>query len=102
MCTIISLKHLTNIIIVRIFVLSIRRNAVKTNDMKIINKNSGAVSASTVSAIEKQCKDIDFRGDVSLVHTNDNTDHDPTYDVYDLQADYLFSIDTDGDVIYDR
>jgi hypothetical protein len=33
MCTIISLKHLTNIIIVRIFVLSIRRNAINSNKM---------------------------------------------------------------------
>ncbi len=70
--------------------------------MKIVNKNSGAINKSTLSAIENQCNQMDFRGDVNLVHTNDNTDYDPTYDVYDLQSHYLFSIDTDGDVIYNR
>jgi len=70
--------------------------------MKIVNKNSGTISASTEKAIQGWCNRNDFRGDVSLVHTNDNTDYAPTYDVYYPQADYLFSIDTDGDVIYDR
>ena len=43
---------------------------------------------------------------VTLVWTNENTDFAPTYDVYDESAPedegYLFSIDSDGDVIYDR
>lgn len=43
-----------------------------------------------------------FGGDVVLKITNDNTDNDPIYDVYDLQSNYLFSVDTDGDVVFER
>lgn len=41
---------------------------------------------------------------VRLVWANENTDFAPCYDVYEEDSDenYLFSIDSDGDVVYDR
>ena len=70
--------------------------------MKILNQNLHTVSASTQEAIEKQIVSIEFAGDVVLQIANEHENFEPIYSVCSLEGDYLFSIDTDGDVIFER
>lgn len=74
----------------------------KSKKMKIVNQNQHTTNVSTQEAIQNAVTNMGFAGDVVLVITNDHEDYDPIYDVYDLQQNYLFSIDTDGDVIFER
>lgn len=70
--------------------------------MKIVNMHLHTTSVSTQQAIKQAVANMGFLGDVVLKITNDNSDYSPVYDVYDLQSNYLFSIDTDGDVVFER
>lgn len=68
----------------------------------ISNRNNFSLNKSTVKAIEVYHAEKIGIGDVVLTHTNDNTDEAPIYDVWSLSQNYLFSIDTDCDVIFER
>lgn len=61
------------------------------------------VTPSTQQAIENSAANAGVDS-VTLVWVNENTDNAPCYDMYETGSDqnYIGSIDTDGDVIYDR
>jgi len=69
--------------------------------MNIVNSYNFAITQETKSAIENHHTDMEMVGDVVVSVSNDNTYDAPCYDVYTLNQNYLFSIDTDGDVIYE-
>ena len=69
--------------------------------MYILNSDNFAITKETIAAIENHHTDMEMVGDVVISVSNDNTDDAPCYDVYTLNQNYLFSIDTDGDVIYE-
>jgi hypothetical protein len=69
--------------------------------MKILSDFDHLVHPSTQQAIERAA--INFGAEsVSLVWTNENTDYAPCYDVYNEDDEYIFSIDTEDDIIYER
>ncbi len=70
--------------------------------MKISSSFDHLVNPSTQQAIENAAVNSGAES-VSLVWANENTDFAPCYDVYDAETgEYIFSIDTDGDVVYDK
>lgn len=69
--------------------------------MKILSSFDHLVNVSTQQAIENAAANAGFE-EAHLVWTNENSDDPPVYDVYDENEYYQFSIDTDGDVTFDR
>ena len=70
--------------------------------MKILSSFDRLIAPSTQQAIENGCANAGIDS-AELRWTNENTDQSPIYDVYDLATEeYSFSIDTDGDVIFER
>lgn len=69
--------------------------------MSIFSNFPQIVSPSTQNAIEKAAACAGAE-DVHLTWTNANSDEEPVYDAYDDDDNYLFSIDTDGDVVHQK
>lgn len=72
--------------------------------MNISSNFEQLVNPSTLQAIENACANIGGIDSVILTWTNENSDNDPIYDAHndDGYEEYLFSIDTAADVIYDK
>jgi len=70
--------------------------------MKIASSFDHIISPATQQAIENGCTNAGI--DSAFVRwANENSDHSPIYDVYDSEnEEYSFSIDTDGNVIFER
>ena len=59
-------------------------------------------SPSSQQAIEQACVSMEIDGDVHATKNAGDGNNDTLFDLYDDDENYLFSIDTDGDVIFDR
>lgn len=72
--------------------------------MNISSNFEQIVNPSTQQAIENACANIGGIDSVMLTWANENSDNDPIYDVHnaDGNEEYLFSIDTDADAIYNK
>jgi hypothetical protein len=71
--------------------------------MRIQSSFDHLVQPSTQQAIENSCVNYGGIDSVRLTWVNENTNDSPVYDVYNSEDDiYLFSIDTDGDVTFER
>lgn len=71
--------------------------------MTIQNNSDHILQVSSQQAIENAAVNAGI-DNVIAVRTNENEDSEqPIYDIYDEEAEtYQFSIDTDGDVIFER
>lgn len=69
--------------------------------MKIYSDFDHLVQPSTQQAIENAATNQGAES-VTLKWTNENTNEAPVYDMYDENENYFASIDTDGDVVFDR
>jgi hypothetical protein len=69
--------------------------------MNISSSFDHLVQPSTQQAIENAAVNHGAES-VSLIWANENTDDGPIYDMYDENEYYIASIDTDGDVVFDR
>lgn len=78
-----------------------RRGKIQDTMARIFNNSNYTLSPSAQQAIQNACANAGI-GDVTCKHTNENTDDAPIFDVYDETETYHFSIDTDGDVIFER
>lgn len=59
------------------------------------------VMPSTQQAIQNAAANCGAN-EIRLTWANENTDEAPIYDAYDEDGNYLFSIDTDNDVTFER
>jgi len=79
-----------------------RRGKIQDTMARIFNNSNYTLSPSAQQAIQNACANAGI-GDVTCKHTNENTDDAPIFDVYDEETEtYHFSIETDGDVIFER
>ena len=70
--------------------------------MLTINNNSAyTLSTSAQQAIRNGAANAGAES-VTAIHSNGNTDDAPIFDIYGQDENYLFSIDTDGDVIFEK
>ncbi len=70
--------------------------------MKIASSFDHIISPATQQAIENGCANAGIDS-ASVRWANENSDHSPIYDVYNAEnEEYSFSIDTDGNVIFER
>lgn len=69
--------------------------------MKISSTFDQIIPASTQQAIENASASAG-NDEARISWANENTDEAPIYDVYDENDNYVFSIDTDGNVIFER
>lgn len=70
-------------------------------NVEIYSNFEHLVAPSTQEAIDQACVNCGAKK-ANLRWANENTDDEQIYDVYDERGVYVFSIDTDGDVIFDR